>query len=101
VLAVAEGSKVVGSNAALATGFSVLINTLTFGPVSRVAMNPFRALGPAIVNVQALRTIWPYIVGPFIASLCAILIMRVFTTQRVTEEATEKAKGSAAVNPNV
>ena len=41
-------------------------------------LNPFRALAPALINGPVHGQLWIYIAGPFIGSVVAVPVSRVF-----------------------
>lgn len=72
IMAVATDTRAVGEAAALAIGGTVALGALVGGPVSGAAMNPARALGPAVVSGE-LAALWIYLLAPLIgASLGAL-----------------------------
>ncbi|MFN8513720.1 MAG: aquaporin [Thermomicrobiales bacterium] len=75
VLGTATRHRVVGPNAALASGGMVALAALVAGPVSGASMNPARSLGPALVAWH-LDNAWLYVVGPLAGACLAALIGR-------------------------
>jgi aquaporin Z len=71
ILATAANFRIVGHNAALAVGGTVILSGLFAGPISGASMNPARSLGPALVTGD-LTSQWIYIVGPFIGAVIAV-----------------------------
>jgi aquaporin NIP len=72
IMAVATDTRAVGEAAALAIGAAVTLGALVGGPVSGAAMNPARALGPALVSGE-LQALWIYLLAPLVgASLGAL-----------------------------
>lgn len=63
ILAVATDRRAAPAAAGLAIGFAVLVGALWAGPLSGGAMNPARALGPALAAGD-LRHAWVWLVGP-------------------------------------
>jgi len=49
IISVATDTRAVGSQAALAIGFTVALDALWGGPISGASMNPGRSFGPALV----------------------------------------------------
>jgi len=97
ILSTAEDHHVVGPNAALAVGFTLAALTMTFGPVVRVGLNPFRSLGPAVVSgYPVLGTIWPYVVGPIIGMLGAVFTERLLTSHRTHKRKAAEGQGTVA-----
>lgn len=73
IIAVATDSRAVGEFAALAIGFTVLVDALWGGPISGASMNPARSLGPALVS-GTWTSFWIYIVGPVIGAIVGALL---------------------------
>jgi hypothetical protein len=48
---------------------------MIFGPLTGSAVNPARWFGPALISNHWGGT-WPYIVGPIVGSLLAVLVYR-------------------------
>lgn len=71
ILATAANYKIVGHNAALAVGATIILDGLFAAPISGASMNPARSVGPAFVAEQ-LRDLWIYIVGPVLGSIIAV-----------------------------
>lgn len=71
ILATAANYKIVGHNAALAVGATIILDGLVGVPISGASMNPARSLGPALVTDQ-LSFVWIYLVGPFLGTLLAV-----------------------------
>ena len=71
ILGTAEGHKLVGHNAAIATGGYIALAGLFASPISGASMNPARSLGPDVV-AGTLSTYWIYLVGPLIGALAAV-----------------------------
>jgi MIP family channel proteins len=94
ILSTAEDHHLAGPSAALAVGATLAANLTTFGPVARVAMNPFRSLCPAIVSGSAaLSNVWPYVAGPFIGAFLAVIIERFYVTSRDNKKFIKAAEG--------
>jgi aquaporin Z len=72
VLGTATRHRVVGPNAAIASGGTVALATLIAGPVSGASLNPASSLGPALVAWH-LANAWLYLVGPLGGALLAAL----------------------------
>ncbi|MDQ2744689.1 MAG: aquaporin [Chloroflexota bacterium] len=71
ILAVAANHQIVGSNAALGVGATIVLDGLFALPISGASMNPARSFGPALVAGQ-LGTYWIYVIGPIAGSLLAV-----------------------------
>lgn len=66
---------------ALFIGLTITLDILCGGPLTGAAMNPARALGPAIVSGQ-LGSVWIYFVGPLLGALAAALYYRFGMAER-------------------
>ncbi len=75
ILQVAHHEKEEGFVAAMAIGFTVLLEALFAGPVCGASMNPARTLGPAIVSGQ-FSSLWIYLSAPLAGMLSAATIKR-------------------------
>ena len=73
VVSVATDDRVHASLAPIAVGAALAVAVFVAGPVTGGAVNPVRALGPALVDGQ-LPNIWIYIVGPLLGGLAAALV---------------------------
>ncbi|MCA9910090.1 MAG: aquaporin, partial [Anaerolineae bacterium] len=73
IISVATDTRAVGSPAALAIGFTVMLDALWGGPISGASMNPARSFGPALIaNVWADQ--WIYWIAPVIGASLGALI---------------------------
>jgi glycerol uptake facilitator-like aquaporin len=75
IVAVATDTRAVGQGAAIAIGGAVALGSLVGGPISGAAMNPARALGPALVSGD-LSSLWIYLVAPTLGAICAVGVYR-------------------------
>lgn len=75
VTAVATDNRAVGQAAAIAIGGTVAVAALVGGPVSGAALNPARALGPALVS-GTLDGLWIYLLGPPVGAVGGALAYR-------------------------
>ena len=73
ILSVSQRGKVIGVHAALAVGATIGLAVALGANITGGSMNPFRSLGPAIVN-GPLYTVWPCVVGPIIGGLIACTV---------------------------
>lgn len=71
VLAVTRGSKLVGTDVAVAVGFIIGAGVLFAAPIGGASMDPARSIGPAFFG-GALGSLWVYIVGPLVGALIAV-----------------------------
>jgi aquaporin Z/aquaporin NIP len=54
-------------------GAALAVGVLIAGPVTGGAVNPVRALGPALVSGQFTQ-LWVYLVGPLLGGVLAALL---------------------------
>ncbi len=67
IISVATDTRAVGAPAALAIGFTILLDALWGGTISGASMNPARSLGPALVS-GVLTDQWIYLIAPIIGA---------------------------------
>ncbi|MCO5588819.1 hypothetical protein L7F22_042779 [Adiantum nelumboides] len=72
---VSTDTRAIGQFAGLAVGAIIAIDIMIVGPVSGGALNPARALGPAIVRWN-FEHVWIYLVGPIVGGLLGALVYR-------------------------
>ena len=72
---VSTGHMEKGIMAGVAVGGTVALASLMGGPVSGAALNPARALGPALVSGKLAHQ-WIYVVGPVLGALAARPVCR-------------------------
>lgn len=72
ITAVATDVRAVGQGAALAIGFTVLLEVMFAGPASGASMNPARSFGPALVS-GTWQHQWVYYAGPFAGAVLAMV----------------------------
>ena len=72
ILAIATRGGNVGPHAALADGFALAVLVMIGLSYTGTAVNPWRALGPGIVNGQR-ESLWVYVAGPFLGSTVSVL----------------------------
>lgn len=85
ILNTASRHRVVGSDAALAVGFTIVVCGLFGEPLSGASMNPARSLGPVIVT-SAWTNAWVYAVGPLIGAVIAVAASYISHPHRNPEE---------------
>jgi aquaporin Z len=73
IIGTATGHRVVGPNAGIAVGATIIMCGLFADPVSGSSMNPARSIGPGILGGQA-EYLWLYIVGPLIGASMAVVL---------------------------
>jgi aquaporin Z len=73
ILGTAEGHKLVGHNAAIASGGYIALAGLFASPISGASMNPARSLGPDLV-AATMSSYWVYLVGPLVGALAAVAL---------------------------
>ena len=73
ILGTAAGHKLVGHNAALASGGYIALAGLFASPISGASMNPARSLGPDLLLGQ-LGSYWVYLAGPVTGACAAVLL---------------------------
>lgn len=67
IISVATDNRAVGSPAAIAIGFTVMLDALWGGPISGASMNPARSLGPALV-AGVWDDQWIYWLAPIVGA---------------------------------
>ncbi len=72
VISVATDERVPNGLAPIAIGAALTVGVFIAGPVTGGAVNPARALGPAMIAGQ-FAAIWIYIVGPLLGGVAAAL----------------------------
>lgn len=67
IMAVATDTKALGSPAALAIGFTIMLDALWGGPISGASMNPARSFGPALIS-GIWKDHWVYWLAPLVGA---------------------------------
>jgi aquaporin Z len=100
ILQTATKSAVIGSQAAIAVGGVLAVDSLIGGPESTASMNPWRTLGPSIINNSPddRHSLWIFIVGPLVGSLLAYLVVSLVKGFGTTENEITSAHGEALNN---
>ncbi len=83
VVSVATDERVPPALAPLAVGSALAVAVLVAGPITGGAVNPVRALGPALVAGQ-FTGLWIYLVGPLIGGVVAAVVYDRFLTKGQT-----------------
>ncbi|HLJ67354.1 MAG TPA: aquaporin [Chloroflexota bacterium] len=73
ILAVSANARVVGHNAAIVVGATIILDGLFAGGISGASMNPARSFGPAVVAGET-GSLWIYLIGPLLGSLAAVIV---------------------------
>jgi MIP family channel proteins len=73
----------------LTLGFAVMI----FGPLTGGAFNPARWFGPALIG-EEWGGVWPYLVGPLLGAILAVVVYRFVIEAGEPEGVPEKAPGT-------
>jgi glycerol uptake facilitator-like aquaporin len=85
VLGTATRHRVLGPNAALASGGTVALCSLFSRPISGASMNPARSLAPALTT-GATHDLWIYLLAPLVGSLLGTAAMHIIHRRRHAEE---------------
>jgi aquaporin Z len=73
ILNTATRASVVGPNAALAVGGTIVLCGLLAGPISGASLNPARSLGPDLI-AGCWTNAWVYTVGPVLGAMIAMVL---------------------------
>ena len=84
-LGTATRHRVLGAQAAIATGGTIAACTLVARPISGASMNPARSLAPAVLS-HTTGWLWIYLVGPLVGAVLAWLASIVIHTKKHSEE---------------
>ena len=76
VLGMADGPKLNTRYIPLAVAAYVTAAATIGGPYEGASMNPARSIGPAVVTGQ-LQDLWPYIAGPLLGGVLAVVVATV------------------------
>jgi MIP family channel proteins len=85
VLNTATRHQVIGAEAAIAVGATIVVCGLFGGPLTGPSMNPARSLGPAIVS-GTFRNQWVYVVAPAMGCVVAAISTWILHPHRNVEE---------------
>jgi aquaporin NIP len=73
IISIATDTRAVGTPAALAIGFSVVLDALWGGPISGASMNPARSFGPALV-AGIWTDQWMYWLAPIAGAIIGAIL---------------------------
>jgi aquaporin Z len=90
ILGTADRANLVGPNAALAVGGTIILCGLIALPLEGASMNPARSTGPAIAALQ-LSNLWIYWIGPMIGSVLAVVSARFLHGPKTSGEGSARA----------
>jgi aquaporin Z len=74
ILVTAKRHAIVGNDAAIAVGFTIVLNNLWASTISGASMNPARSVGPMIVTGE-LSHAWIYLLAPCVGGLLATALI--------------------------
>jgi MIP family channel proteins len=86
IISVATDTRAVGAPAALAIGFTVMLDALWGGMISGASMNPARSFGPALVS-GLWTDQWVYWIAPIVGAIIGALLYQ-FVRRPEAESAT-------------
>ena len=81
ILGTADRAHLVGPNAALAVGGTIIMCGLIALPLTGASMNPARSTGPAVATLD-LANLWIYLLSPIVGALLAVGFMDYLHAQR-------------------
>ena len=100
ILAIATRGGNVGPHAALADGFALAVVVMIGLSYTGTSVNPWRALGPGIVNGQR-DNLWVYVAGPFLGSTISVFTAWALTGPLKSEDyESAQGKGEAQASDN-
>ncbi len=91
ILGTSNRHRMIGPNAAIAVGATIIACNIFGRGVSGASMNPARSLGPAIVSAT-FDGWWVYVVGPLVGAAIAVGLAFLIHGAQKTDEA-KAAKG--------
>ena len=93
ILGTADRAHLVGPNAAIAVGATIILCGLVALPLEGASMNPVRSMGPALATLD-LGSLWIYLVGPIVGAFLAVGFMDFVHGERHDlDKALEAARG--------
>jgi len=98
ILSVTQLGHLIGEHAALAVGAAIAVDVGIGAEVTGGSMNPFRSLGPAIVN-GPLDEVWPMVAGPFIGATIAAAVTAIMATHHHRYNVRKTAMGMGKQRP--
>lgn len=100
ILAVVFSEKSLKDWGPLAIGLTFVFMVMVGGPLTGACFNPARWFGAALVSNEWGGT-WPYLVGPLVGSLAAVLVWRfvIETGGLSPSEPPQRVKGPATTKP--
>ena len=88
IMAMTTDTRAVGPAAALAIGFTIMLEALFAGPISGASMNPARSLAPALVSGKWTAQ-WLYLTGPFLGAIAGAQVYRYLREASILSDATQ------------
>ena len=103
VLQTATKASIIGSQAAISVGAVIAVASQIGQPNSLPSMNPWRTLGPSIINNSPddRHSLWVYIAGPFLGGLVAYLVVSLIHGFGTKRNEITSAHGSQLNNETV
>ena len=98
ILAIATRGGNVGPHAALADGFALAVMVMIGLSYTGTAVNPWRALGPGIINGQR-DNLWVYVAGPFLGATVSVPTAWALSGP-IKSEDYESAQGKGEAQPS-
>jgi aquaporin Z len=84
-LGTATKHRLLGPNAAVASGGTVALAALFARPISGSSMNPVRSFAPALAT-RHFDDVWVYVAAPFLGAAIAVAFVSVLHSRRHAEE---------------
>ena len=98
ILAIATRGGNVGPHAALADGFALAVVVMIGLSYTGTAVNPWRALGPGIINGQR-NSLWVYVAGPLLGATVSVATAWGLQGPLKDDSAVEAAQGGGEAQP--
>jgi len=93
ILNTSHKHSLIGTEAALAVGVTLLVCHLLAGEFTSASLNPARSLGPAIAAGH-FDDLWVFMVGPFAGAAAAIAVMSILRPHANLDEVRAASGGS-------